>query len=307
MPSITRCYQRGLTLVELMVALVAGLLLAGVGTSLLVNSLSANTTNMRYTRLNQDLRSVLNAMTHDIARAGQWALADQVVHLSKTTDLSFSGDSGTVAVTGLDPETSSTKNAFAAPLATGLVGRTLFMLPSTGARIDGSIAAVTDDDTLSVSINAAPAANPGPLPEVKIYAQSWTVLNPFGVVFPGSADPDVGTCIIVSYDLNGDGVYTANDENFGYRYDATDKAIRISTGATSCAAGTWNNLTDPDFIEIPAGGFQVTRIRTSETASNLLVGTVDEYLISISGTLKSDSTVTRSLSAAVKVRNNAFQ
>ncbi|TJY62073.1 prepilin-type N-terminal cleavage/methylation domain-containing protein [Sinimarinibacterium sp. CAU 1509] len=299
-------HQRGLSLVELMVALVAGLLLAGVGTSLLVNSLSADTTNMRYTRLNQDLRSVLNSMTHDIARAGQWGLADQVVHLSKTTELSFSGDSGTVTATGLDSETSSTKNAFAGALANGLVDLTLFMLPSTGTRIDGTIESVPDADTLSVTINASPAANPGPLPETRIYAQSWTVLNPFGVIFPGSADPDVGSCIIVSYDLNGDGLYDDDHETFGYRYDATDKAIRISTGETSCTSGDWYNLTDPDFVEIPAGGFQVTRIRTAATASNQLVGSVDEYLISISGTLKSDTAVTRSLSAAVKVRNNAF-
>ncbi len=299
--------QSGLSLIELMVALVAGLLLAGVGTSLLVNSLSANSTNMRYTRLNQDLRSVLNAMTHDIARAGQWGLADQIVHLSKTTNLSFSGDTGTVAATGLDSETSSTKNAFAAPLSAGLDDLTLFLLPSTGTRIDATIDSVTDDDTLSVTINTSPAANPGPLPELMVYAQSWTVLNPFGVVFPGAADPDVGTCIIVSYDLNGDGIYDDDDETFGYRYDATDKAIRISTGETNCGSGDWYNLTDPDFIEIGTGGFQVTRIRTTATASNQLVGSLDEYLISITGTLKSDSSVTRSLSAAVKVRNNAFQ
>lgn len=62
--------QRGLSVVELMVAVTVGLIvLAGV-TGMLVNSLQAANETMRAARLNQELRAVMDLIVRDLRRAG---------------------------------------------------------------------------------------------------------------------------------------------------------------------------------------------------------------------------------------------
>lgn len=62
--------QRGLSMVELMVAVTVGLIvLAGV-TAMLVNSLQSANDTMRAARLNQELRAVMDLIVRDLRRAG---------------------------------------------------------------------------------------------------------------------------------------------------------------------------------------------------------------------------------------------
>lgn len=68
-----RC--RGFNIVELMVAMVAGLLLVAAVSSLFVTVLRADQTVMQVSRLNQELQSVTDQIADDIQRAGYDALA----------------------------------------------------------------------------------------------------------------------------------------------------------------------------------------------------------------------------------------
>ena len=65
---ITR--QKGFSLVELLVAMVIGLFVAGIVTTMYISVLRANSTTVQLARLNQDLQAALDIMSRDIQRAG---------------------------------------------------------------------------------------------------------------------------------------------------------------------------------------------------------------------------------------------
>lgn len=67
--------SRGFSLVELMVAMVAGLLLVAAVSALFATILKANKTAMQVSRLNQELQSVTDMIARDIQRAGYDASA----------------------------------------------------------------------------------------------------------------------------------------------------------------------------------------------------------------------------------------
>lgn len=66
---IHRTVQRGFGLVELLVAIVVGLLVLAAVTSLVVAVLRANNENLQMTRLTQELRAVAALVTRDLRRA----------------------------------------------------------------------------------------------------------------------------------------------------------------------------------------------------------------------------------------------
>ncbi|WP_429162177.1 prepilin-type N-terminal cleavage/methylation domain-containing protein [Aeromonas media] len=68
-------HNQGFNLVELMVAMVAGLLLVAAASALFASILKANKTAMQVSRLNQELQSTADMMARDIQRAGYDASA----------------------------------------------------------------------------------------------------------------------------------------------------------------------------------------------------------------------------------------
>ena len=68
-------HNRGFNLVELMVAMVAGLLLVAAASALFASIPKANRTAMQMSRLNQELQSITDMMARDIQRAGYDASA----------------------------------------------------------------------------------------------------------------------------------------------------------------------------------------------------------------------------------------
>lgn len=67
--------QYGLSLIELMIAMVAGLLLIGGVINIYISSTRTNSDTMKIARLNQELRAAMVLMTNDIRRAGYWGAA----------------------------------------------------------------------------------------------------------------------------------------------------------------------------------------------------------------------------------------
>ena len=69
--------QQGISLVEMMIALALGMIVVGAAMAIYVSAFSANSTQMRMSRLNNDLRSVMTQITRDLRRAGyhNWSLA----------------------------------------------------------------------------------------------------------------------------------------------------------------------------------------------------------------------------------------
>ena len=68
----SRMHQRGLTLVELMVGIAIGLVIAAAGMLALTHHLRENRNLIVETRLMQDLRTASDLIAHDLRRAGYW-------------------------------------------------------------------------------------------------------------------------------------------------------------------------------------------------------------------------------------------
>lgn len=62
--------QKGFTLVEILVGLIIGLIATAAAISITVSILRSNSNNMKATRLNQELRAVMDVMARDLTRAG---------------------------------------------------------------------------------------------------------------------------------------------------------------------------------------------------------------------------------------------
>lgn len=293
--------QAGMTLVELMVSIAAGVVVMFAVTNLLIGTLSGNTTNMRYTRMNQDLRSVVEAISKDLTRAGEWALADDIVHASTNTDLLLSSTSGSATATGYKPGSVTTNNAFLfqnnISASAALTNRTLVVLTKNAAgantRYNLTVTGVPNQNEITLTIPSGVT-----LPTNKLLAGSWTILNPFtGIVVNGAED-----CVLSSYDLDGDGVQDA-DERFGFRLKSA--TVQATTTSTDCdAMSGWEGFTDPAFLTITA--FKIDQLRTTLPASNQINVALDQYLIGVKGELVKESSAKREVSQAVKVRNNAY-
>lgn len=67
--------QRGITLIELMIGLVLGLLVTGIAVQMYISSLSITKQTTATVRLNQELRAIADLIVGDIRRAGFWSNA----------------------------------------------------------------------------------------------------------------------------------------------------------------------------------------------------------------------------------------
>lgn len=66
----SKAKQFGMTLIELMVGLVVGLVVIGGALTLLLSSLNNQKSHNQVVRLNQDMRAIMDLMVRDITRAG---------------------------------------------------------------------------------------------------------------------------------------------------------------------------------------------------------------------------------------------
>ncbi|WP_036251455.1 PilW family protein [Methylobacter sp. BBA5.1] len=64
--------QSGYTLIEIMIALLLGLIIVAATITIYINTIRGGTDIIRSARLNHDLESALTIMTNDIKRAGYW-------------------------------------------------------------------------------------------------------------------------------------------------------------------------------------------------------------------------------------------
>jgi|WetSurSiteA1Bulk_404760.scaffolds.fasta_scaffold00137_10 prepilin peptidase dependent protein B len=166
--------QQGLTLIEIMIALVLGLFIIAVTLTIYINIIKSSGDTMKSARLNHDLGMTMSLMTNDIKRAGYWG----------------------GAVIGA----SSLNNPFTVDELTS---------PATAARTNVQI----------------------------LTANSTTVADP-------------GTCILYTYDADGDGVVDPN-EYYGFRLNVGSIQMR-TTGTTTanCTDGNWERITDENMINI---------------------------------------------------------
>lgn len=163
------------------------------------------------------------------------------------------------------------------------------------------------------------------------------VANPFRTITV-STNPagTANSCIVFTYDYDKDGTpdTAANsDERYGYR--VSDSAVEARKDGTNCGDSGWDKLTDESTIEIvpvtlggvtqPALQFTVTTrvvdvdgmtgaIPCPPTGPHACTGTyttpstmtVRDVQIVLSGRLKSDTSVARSLTETVRVSTDLY-
>lgn len=137
--------------------------------------------------------------------------------------------------------------------------------------------------------------------------------NPFMV--SGSSDITVNNtnnCILFSYDHDNNGSLASissisDDERYGYRLSNSTLQARPPGASYNCtaSASSWENMTDPTIITITNLTFTLntTTITTGPGAQGIMIRSVD---ISLTGRLTRDTSVTKTLSQHVRIRNDKF-
>ena len=64
--------QSGITLIELMIGMLLGLVVTGVAINMYISTLGITSQTTRTVRLNQEIRAAMDLMVNDIRRAGYW-------------------------------------------------------------------------------------------------------------------------------------------------------------------------------------------------------------------------------------------
>lgn len=293
--------QRGFSLIELLIALATGLtLLAGV-LGVFSATVSSQGYNLGSTRLNQELRTVMDLAARDIRRAGYWGLASSAARPPGT--LAPDATTGNVVLTNSD----SAFEPFGASIA-GL----MILTPSGTARITSYVSDSVVNATVINNFTSTTAIQPN----------SWMISNPFMSV-TNATDIAVSsdlTCIQYTYDRNGNSTVDAN-EKFGFRLNGS--AVEMHTGGNiNCADGTgsWEAITNST-ITITQLTFDTANsrcINLSNASSNCTPGASDyvapitgnvlnwlrEVEITLTGQLVAHPQASRTLVETVHIRND---
>jgi prepilin peptidase dependent protein B len=135
--------------------------------------------------------------------------------------------------------------------------------------------------------------------------------NPFVAAAVDISVP-VNGCILFAYDKDSSGVLPAlntvnSDKRFGYRLSGTTLQSRASTDTSfSCTSGSWQDISDTNLVSITGLTFALTptSVALVNGVSTVTIRNVD---ITLSGALKKDATVARTLTETVRVRNDRYQ
>ena len=289
----SRSVQSGFGLVELMIGLLVGMIVVGAATSILTTTLTSSNDNIKMARLDQELRQVMTMVSRDLRRATAWDGAMDVARISLADPLTLSANSGTVQVTSSKGNLDSIGDKANGGKLVFYDGTTLYT---------GAISTYTAvGEILNVTITTAWPASTAVLDGVS--KGSWTILGPQPSITQS------GNCMLFAYDTNANGVIspTGPMEFFGYRHISTtsEKVVKIKEeNDADCSSSTdgWYNLTDEDTVEIV--DFIITDNSPDPVTNYGFNVGVREYKILIKGRLKSDTSVERTLTETIRVRND---
>lgn len=282
--------QQGFGLVELLIGTAISLVILAAASTVMLSSLTSNRDSIRMARLDQELRQVMTMVSRDLKRASSWNRAVDVAKHSMLYDLVLSNTSGSVTISSSGDDELDDIGEFAeGATLIYVVGNTVYR--ATLGNYDGSA-------------HSYAATLIGTWPGVSIPAGSWSILRPTTNIVTDAVAGTPGECILFVYDTDGDGDYGA-DDYIGYRYDSANLAVDVRTSGTAAEdcvnVANWENLTDEQFVEIT--DFSVTENSPAAVSSAGLNVAVREFTISITGRLKADTGVQRTLQETIRVRN----
>lgn len=288
--------QKGLSLVELLIGLLVGAIVVAGAISIFTGSVRNSTDNINLTRLNQDLRAMMDIMERDIRRAG-FVTSDPQTNLNSvlnnpfldnqtvgaTTDitiLDYDGGTDNCILYAYNRDDDADNNGVTdeIPSAVDSNERLGFRLDS-GGELDMRQSGSTNDDCSNGSWQTITE------PEVEITSLSFAldehVLNV--------------TSMMTDADDNADGLIDGDDNNNG----SCDSGEVCESYADGIMDGDNNGNSSCD-----SGEFCNTCTRDgSPDPACLYIRTVT---ITLAGRLNEDHTVTQTISEQVRVRNDKY-
>lgn len=136
--------------------------------------------------------------------------------------------------------------------------------------------------------------------------------NPFMASGLDVALGNSNTCILFSYDHDFNGALPSisssyDDERYGYRLNGQAIQSRPwgATFSCSASASAWENITDPTIVTVTALTFSLTTqtVTTGPGTAGITLRSVD---VTLTGQLASDSTVTKTITQHIRIRNDKF-
>jgi len=136
--------------------------------------------------------------------------------------------------------------------------------------------------------------------------------NPFMTTATDITLSSTNDCIHFTYDMDSNGLLSNitssnQDDRVGFRLKDAAIQARVPGAAFDCDASAteWENITDPTFTTITNLTFtpSYTTINTGTGSTGLVIRAID---ISISGIMKNDSTVNKTVSQHVRIKNDKF-
>jgi len=113
------------------------------------------------------------------------------------------------------------------------------------------------------------------------------------------------SCILFTYDHRKTGslpsISTTDDDRYGFRLNNQILQIRPFGLSPFSCTGTWENMTDPNVVLITSLTFTLNSTTASSGSLSVVLRSVD---ISITGQLATDSTITKTLTQHVRIRND---
>lgn len=298
--------QRGLSLVEMMVALAIGMVIIAGALYMSTSATTASRDNIRMSFLNQELSNAMNLITKDLRRASYWGGALDAARVSGVSSLTFSAVSGTGVSITINSDAADVSDTIVDGLGAKAkaVGAKLIYLEKSATSpypVEKYTATITDytpstntfTADLTTTFPSTVLANGG------VVKGSWAIIPPTNTV---TTDVTGDDCAIFSYDENGNGQADTN-ERFGFRYDSTEQAVELRTSATSCSGTGWENITDPTRVQIYE--FTIERPTATSVPAGSFSVDVREYTIVLKGRLTSDTSIDRTLQETIRVRNDS--
>lgn len=297
--------QKGMTLIELMISIVIGLIVTATMVAIFSTTSSTNNKTLRITHLDQDLRALMNAVTRETRRAGYWAGVEQVANFAGQNRLEISGTpTGTVNI-DFSGGTVSLSDALASAVD-GLVLKVIGYV-STTTPMAALISAATPT-SFTVKIPSGKVSPEQSTWETNtVAAGDWMIVSPLFATINVSTTPatGIGDCIKFGYDRNDDSRQDTPGEEFGFRHNSAANTLEIRQNGASCAASGWIALNDNDEIRIT--GFNVSASTTNVGSTGSLSLDLVDIDFTLTGQLTDDANVSRTITQRVKVRNELLK
>jgi type IV pilus assembly protein PilW len=276
---ITRKQQAGVTLVELMIGLLVGLIVVAAGISVFTTSIKGQSDNIKLSRLNQDMRTMMDIMVRDIRRAG-FVTSDPAANLTAlrnnpffdntasgaTTDIAIH-DGGACIVYSYNRDDDANNDGVTDEIPSAVDSNERLGFRLSDGELDMRLSGATNENCTDGTWQTITE------PEVAITALTFT---------PTSTTLNITS---MATDTDSDGCYDGDDQN-------------PTTASSSCITGNYgNNLCDTG---------ETCNTCTLDGSPDPACLSVRNIAISLSGHLRDDPTVTQTITEQIRVRNDKF-